>query len=45
MPLIARFLKAYPDVQVEVMDDNALVDVVADGYDAGVRFGESIAGI
>ena len=44
MPLIARFLKVYPDVQVEVMDDNALVDVVADGYDAGVRFGESIAG-
>lgn len=42
-PLIARFLKAYPAVRVEVMAETALVDIVAEGFDAGVRWGESLA--
>lgn len=41
-PIVARFLATYPDMQVELSDDDAFVDIVADGYDAGVRFGESI---
>lgn len=43
LPLVTRFLRAYPDVRVEVRVDEALSDIVSEGFDAGVRFGESIA--
>lgn len=43
LPLIQRFLAAYPEVQVELVADDALTDMVAAGFDAGVRFGERIA--
>ena len=39
LPLAARFLEAYPDVKLEIVADDGLVDVVAAGFDAGVRFG------
>lgn len=42
-PLIGRFLALYPDVCVELTAQTALVDIVAGGYDAGVRWGESLA--
>ncbi|MCY1401533.1 HTH-type transcriptional regulator DmlR [compost metagenome] len=42
LPLVSQFLQAYPDVRVEVVPDDALVDVVASGLDAGVRFGERL---
>lgn len=41
-PRIGGFLKAYPDVRVEVVSDNSLVDIVAGGFDAGIRFDESL---
>ncbi len=41
-PLVARFLQAHPGMRVELVGDNAFVDIVAEGYDAGVRFGESL---
>ena len=43
LPIVTRFLAAYPDVQAELVVDDALVDVVSAGFDAGVRFGETIA--
>ncbi len=43
LPVVTGFLAAYPDIRVEIVVDNALTDVVAEGFDAGVRFGESIA--
>src|SRR5262249_54992269 len=43
LPIVTRFTAAYPDVRVEIVADNALVDVVSEGFDAGVRFGETIA--
>ncbi|WCM49494.1 LysR family transcriptional regulator [Pseudomonas sp. WJP1] len=39
LPMASRFLEAYPDVKLEIVTDDALVDVVAQGFDAGVRFG------
>src|SRR5690606_7009757 len=39
LPLASRFLEAYPAVILEISADDALVDVVSSGYDAGVRFG------
>jgi DNA-binding transcriptional LysR family regulator len=44
LPIVTRFLATYPDVQVELVVDDGLVDVVSEGFDAGVRFGEIIAG-
>jgi DNA-binding transcriptional LysR family regulator len=41
-PLVARFLAAHPGMRVELVADDAFVDIVAGGYDAGVRFGESL---
>jgi DNA-binding transcriptional LysR family regulator len=43
VPLVARFCALYPDIRVELVSDEALVDVVSAGFDAGVRFGETIA--
>ena len=42
-PLIVRFLAAYPQLKVELVAEDALVDVVERGFDAGVRYGESLA--
>jgi DNA-binding transcriptional LysR family regulator len=41
-PLLAGFLKAYPDVQVELTNDEGYIDIVERGFDAGVRLGESV---
>src|SRR5260221_477930 len=42
-PAICRLLPNYPDVKVEIDVDYGLTDIVADRYDAGVRFGEQVA--
>ena len=41
-PLVARFLAMHPRMAVELVADEALVDIVAGGFDAGLRFGESL---
>lgn len=43
LPAVTRFLAQQPGVKVEIIADSALVDMVAEGCDAGVRFGETIA--
>jgi len=43
LPLVTKFLAAYPAVSVEIVVNEALVDVVSENFDAGVRFGETIA--
>lgn len=40
---LAKLLPAYPDIHVEIIVDYGLTDIVAEGYDAGVRLGEQIA--
>ncbi|MCB9584975.1 MAG: LysR family transcriptional regulator [Polyangiaceae bacterium] len=40
-PVLLEFAKRYPDVTVDVTVDDRTVDIVADGYDAGVRSRES----
>lgn len=43
LPMVSRFLQAHPNIEAEIVVDDALVDMVSGGFDAGVRFGESIA--
>ena len=42
-PLIASFCQAYPEVEVEIAASPDLVDIAADGFDAGIRLGQFIA--
>jgi DNA-binding transcriptional LysR family regulator len=42
-PLVAAMTARYPRLTIEVISDDALTDVVAAGFDAGVRLGEMIA--
>ena len=42
-PKLAKFLRQYPDIKVEVTIDYGLTDIVAQRYDAGVRSGEQVA--
>lgn len=41
-PKLRTLLKAYPDIRVELFSDLALTDIVAERFDAGVRFGEQV---
>ncbi len=41
-PLLARFADTFPAVQVDVTVTDEEFDIVAEGYDAGVRLGEVI---
>jgi DNA-binding transcriptional LysR family regulator len=40
---LARLLPQYRDFRVEVVVDYGLIDIVAEGFDAGVRLGEQVA--
>ncbi|QCI68195.1 LysR family transcriptional regulator [Phreatobacter stygius] len=42
-PALQRFLPDHPDINVEIIVDYGLTDIVAEGYDAGVRMGEQVA--
>jgi len=41
-PRLGGFLRAFPDIRVEVVSDNSMVDIVAGGFDAGIRFEEHL---
>jgi DNA-binding transcriptional LysR family regulator len=43
LPKLAKLLRDYPDIKVEITIDYALTDIVAQRYDAGVRSGEQVA--
>jgi len=42
-PMIASFCRSYPEVEVEVAASEQLVDLAAEGFDAGIRLGQLIA--
>ena len=42
-PKLAKFLRHYSDINVEITVDHGLIDIVAQRYDAGVRSGEQVA--
>ncbi len=43
LPKLAKLLRDYPDIKVEIAIDYGLTDIVAQRYDAGVRSGEQVA--
>ena len=42
LPIASEFLQLYPDIRLEVVESDALLDIVANGFDAGVRFGDRL---
>jgi DNA-binding transcriptional LysR family regulator len=42
-PLAFDFMDLHPEVDVEIISDAAIIDIVEQGFDAGVRFGQQLA--
>ena len=42
-PTMAKLLRDYPGISVEIINDYGMTDIVADRFDAGVRLGEQVA--
>ena len=42
-PVLVSFYQAYPEIEVEVAASEELVDLAAEGFDAGIRLGQFIA--
>lgn len=41
-PLLGGFITAYPDIVLDIVTNDQLVDIVAERFDAGVRLGEKL---
>lgn len=41
-PIVFEFLRRYPDMKVDIVTEGRLVDIVADGFDAGIRDLEAV---
>lgn len=40
--ILPQFLARFPQMSVDLVTDGRLVDIVAEGFDAGIRLGESV---
>nr|WP_159465327.1 LysR family transcriptional regulator [Scandinavium goeteborgense] len=41
-PLLTRFLQRFPDISVEVIAETGVIDIVAAGCDAGIRYDDRL---
>jgi DNA-binding transcriptional LysR family regulator len=41
-PRLGAFLNAYPDITLEIANEDGFTDIVENGFDAGIRFEESL---
>jgi DNA-binding transcriptional LysR family regulator len=41
-PLVHEYIRRYPDMHVDIVTEGRLIDIVADGYDAGIRLAETV---
>lgn len=41
-PVVLRFLERYPDVKVEIAVEPRFVDIVKEGFDAGIRYRDAV---
>jgi len=42
-PSLSRLMLDYPDINIEIDINNRMVDIVAERFDAGIRFGDQVA--
>ncbi|OOH91187.1 LysR family transcriptional regulator [Pasteurellaceae bacterium 15-036681] len=43
IPKLAYFQQQYPEVQLELSSENRFVDIIAEGFDAGIRLNDDVA--
>src|SRR6266446_472176 len=41
--VLAPILKRYPEINLEIVADSSLIDIVSEGFDAGIRYEETLA--
>jgi DNA-binding transcriptional LysR family regulator len=41
-PIVIEFLRRYPDMRVDLVTEGRLIDIVAGGFDAGIRLAEGV---
>lgn len=41
-PMLAEFMRAYAEVRLDISVDDAFSDLISEGFDAGIRLGESL---
>lgn len=41
-PVLPEFVERYPDVELDIVASNKLVDVTEAGFDAGIRYGSTV---
>ena len=41
-PIILEFLRRYPEIGVDIVTEGRLIDIVAEGFDAGIRLAELV---
>ncbi|WP_455274625.1 LysR family transcriptional regulator [Rhizobium herbae] len=42
MPVIVEFTRRFPDMRIDIVTEGRLVDIIADGFDAGIRLAETV---
>jgi DNA-binding transcriptional LysR family regulator len=42
-PMVSPFLKRYPEINLDIVADSSLIDIVSEGFDAGIRYEETLA--
>lgn len=42
-PAMAPFMRAWPELKLDIQVENRLTDLIAEGFDAGIRLGERLA--
>ncbi|MDB5923171.1 MAG: LysR family transcriptional regulator [Betaproteobacteria bacterium] len=42
-PMVSPFLKRYPEINLNIVADSSLIDIVSEGFDAGIRYEETLA--
>nr|WP_321981238.1 LysR family transcriptional regulator [uncultured Cohaesibacter sp.] len=41
-PILSDYCRTYPDVRLEMVIEDRMVDIVKDGFDAGIRYGDAV---
>ena len=41
-PVLPSFLDLYPDIEIDLAVENRMVDIIGEGFDAGIRYGGTV---
>lgn len=41
-PILAKYTELYPDVRLEIAVQDTVVDIINNGFDAGIRYGDNV---